>query len=154
MTKIISETSFSRTVKNRIRVARGNGSGKGRTSGRGHKGHKARSGCAIRGFEGGQTPIHRRLPRRGFNPLSKTTKVALSTDLITALISNGSLSSDIITVDSIIAAGFLNCKSSSNVKILLGRNPVIKFNLECKDISESAMSAIIASGGSVKKINV
>ena len=65
---------FCKTSKNRKRVGRGVGSGYGRTSGRGHKGYKARSGSSVRGFEGGQTPIYRRLPMRGFVSFNKTSK--------------------------------------------------------------------------------
>ena len=84
---------FCKTSKNRKRVGRGVGSGYGRTSGRGHKGYKARSGSSVRGFEGGQTPIYRRLPMRGFvsfNKIRKTKKVfELSLKKVISIYQNG-----------------------------------------------------------------
>ena len=70
-------SNLIKTNKKKIRPGRGIGSGKGKTSGRGHKGQKSRSGVAIKSFEGGQMPLYRRLPKRGFNPLPKSKKIAI-----------------------------------------------------------------------------
>ena len=78
----------SGATKNAKRVGRGVGSGTGKTSGSGHKGQKARSGVSINGFEGGQMPIHRRLPKRGFNPIKKNKIAKLNLDKIQNLINN------------------------------------------------------------------
>ncbi len=70
-------SNLIKTNKKKIRPGRGIGSGKGKTSGRGHKGQKSRSGVAIKSFEGGQMPLYRRLPKRGFNPIPKSKKIAI-----------------------------------------------------------------------------
>ena len=85
---------LKKTVKPRKRVGRGVGTGTGRTAGRGHKGQRARSGYKLQGFEGGQTPLYRRLPKRGFNSPKKYNgkiTVIISTDKILELINNGSI---------------------------------------------------------------
>ncbi|MEN9781917.1 MAG: hypothetical protein RL208_67 [Pseudomonadota bacterium] len=110
-------SNFTRCVKDPIRVGRGVGSGKGRTAGRGHKGHKARSGCSgIRGFEGGQTPIFRRLPKRGFVKHDKSHyEIGLSKLIFFA--NNGLFSAQDVSVDVLILSGIIPayCKS---VKII------------------------------------
>ena len=82
--------SLNYKVKNKkIRPGRGIGSGKGKTSGRGHKGQKARSGVAIKSFEGGQMPLYRRLPKRGFNPIKKNNIAILNLQQLQKYISKG-----------------------------------------------------------------
>ena len=86
--------------KSKIRVGRGIGSGKGKTSGRGHTGQKSRSGVAIKSFEGGQMPLYRRLPKRGFNPIGKKNIAILNLDKIQSYIDQKTLkSSDIINTN-------------------------------------------------------
>src|SRR6185369_15194848 len=92
--------------KNRIRVGRGIGSGKGKTAGRGGKGQTARSGVAIKGFEGGQMPMHRRLPKRGFRSLSRREVNAVSLDRIQTALEAGKLASGkAIDIAALVAGG-------------------------------------------------
>src|ERR1700722_19563296 len=104
--------------KNRIRVGRGIGSGKGKTGGRGVKGQKARTGVSIKGFEGGQMPLHRRLPKRGFwNPFS-TDYNEVNVGRIQAAVDAGKIAAGAsITIGSLIAAGVVS-KPRDGVKIL------------------------------------
>src|SRR6201985_3703919 len=91
------------------RVGRGIGSGKGKTSGRGGKGQTARSGVAINGFEGGQTPLHRRLPKRGFTNIFKPEYQVINTGRLQAAVEAGKLKAgDAVTVESLIALGILS----------------------------------------------
>ncbi len=110
-------SNLTRSVKDPIRVGRGVGSGKGRTAGRGHKGHKARSGCSgIRGFEGGQTPIFRRLPKRGFVKHDKShCEIGLSKVIFFA--NHGLFSSQDISISVLILSGIVPSYSKS-VKLI------------------------------------
>ncbi len=83
---MISLNNRTKINKNKIRVGRGIGSGKGKTSGRGVKGQKSRSGVSIKSFEGGQMPLYRRLPKRGFNPIEKESIAILNLDKIQSFI--------------------------------------------------------------------
>jgi large subunit ribosomal protein L15 len=138
----------------RKRVGRGIGSGLGKTAGRGHKGQKARSGVAIKGFEGGQMPIHMRLPKRGFNnPLRlKFSEVNLG-GLQTA-IDSGKLDADaIINADSLVAAGVVRRKRDG-VRLLGNGELKAKVRLEVAGASASALKAVEAIGGTVKLLKV
>jgi large subunit ribosomal protein L15 len=118
------------------RVGRGIGSGKGKTSGKGHKGQKARSNAkSMQKFEGGQTPIHRRLPKQGFNHHIDVNVEILTTDLIILLIDNGKLSKD-ITKQDLIDKKLVH--KDSIVKLLLGKNEInIPFTIEVDKYSKS-----------------
>lgn len=135
--------------KNRIRVGRGIGSGKGKTGGRGVKGQKARTGVAVKGFEGGQMPLHRRLPKRGFhNPFSidyNEVNLGRVQEAVTA----GKLEQGApVTLDALIAAGVVS-KPRDGVKIL-GRGTLeAKLVFEVAAASKSAIAAIEALGGVV-----
>jgi large subunit ribosomal protein L15 len=137
-------------TKDRIRVGRGIGSGKGKTGGRGVKGQKARSGVAIKGFEGGQMPLHRRLPKRGFwNPFS-TDYNEVNLGRVQAAIDAGKLATDApITVESLVASGLCS-KPRDGVKILGVGELTAKLTFEVAAASKSAVAAIEKAGGSVK----
>ena len=136
--------------KGRIRVGRGIGSGKGKTSARGQKGQKARSGVAIKGFEGGQMPLHRRLPKRGFyNPFS-THYNEINVGRIQQAVDAGKLDAKAtVTVDALIAAGLIS-KARDGVKILGQGEIKAKLAFEVAAASKSAIAAIEGAGGSVK----
>ena len=136
--------------KNRMRVGRGIGSGKGKTGGRGVKGQKARTGVAIKGFEGGQMPLHRRLPKRGFfNPFS-TQYNEINIGRIQQAVEAGKLDDKSpVTIDSLIAAGLVS-KPRDGVKILGQGEIKAKLAFEVAAASKGAIAAIEAAGGSVK----
>jgi large subunit ribosomal protein L15 len=105
-------------TKNRMRVGRGIGSGKGKTAGRGVKGQKARTGVAIKGFEGGQMPLHRRLPKRGFNNIFAKTFNEVGLDRIQQAIDAGKLDGKaVVTVEALKAAGVFK-RTRDGVRIL------------------------------------
>ena len=135
--------------KNRMRVGRGIGSGKGKTGGRGVKGQKARSGVAIKGFEGGQMPLHRRLPKRGFwNPFS-TDYNEVNLGRIQSAVEAGKLAPDAtITIDVLVAAGVCS-KPRDGVKILGVGDLTTKLTFEVASASKSAVAAIEKIGGSI-----
>jgi large subunit ribosomal protein L15 len=138
------------STKNRMRVGRGIGSGKGKTGGRGVKGQKARTGVAIKGFEGGQMPLHRRLPKRGFfNPFS-TDYNEVNLGRIQQAVDAGKLDAKAaVTVDSLIAAGVI-AKPRDGVKILGNGEIKAKLAFEVAAASKGAIAAIEGAGGSVK----
>jgi large subunit ribosomal protein L15 len=136
--------------KNRMRVGRGIGSGKGKTGGRGVKGQKARTGVAIKGFEGGQMPLHRRLPKRGFfNPFSIDYN-EINIGRIQQAVDAGKLDGKSpVTVDALIAAGLIS-KPRDGVKILGQGEIKAKLAFEVAAASKGAIAAIEGAGGSVK----
>ncbi|WP_363351078.1 50S ribosomal protein L15 [Methylocystis echinoides] len=138
------------STKNRMRVGRGIGSGKGKTGGRGVKGQKARTGVSIKGFEGGQMPLHRRLPKRGFfNPFS-TDYNEVNIGRIQQAVDAGKLDAAApVTVDALIAAGLVT-KPRDGVKILGQGEIKAKLAFEVAAASKGAIAAIEGAGGSVK----
>ena len=109
--------------KNRKRVGRGIGSGTGKTSGRGVKGQKSRSGVAIKGFEGGQMPLHRRLPKRGFNNLFSKKYNVFNLDRIQYFIDNGKIDAkQIINIDTLLEAKLIKSERDGLKKYLEGVN--------------------------------
>lgn len=136
--------------KDRMRVGRGIGSGKGKTAGRGVKGQKARTGVAIKGFEGGQMPLHRRLPKRGFwNPFS-TDYNEVNIGRIQAAVDAGKLEAGAaVTIDTLIAAGVVS-KPRDGVKILGVGDLTASLTFEVASASKSAIAAIEKAGGSIK----
>lgn len=120
------------------RLGRGIGSGKGKTSGRGHKGQKARSGVAIKGFEGGQTKLYQRLPHRGFVNIFRTKYRMLTTDIVMDLINSGTLNKDeVITKDILKEKNII--KKDDLVKLIMGKRPVeINFKIEADKASKEA----------------
>ncbi len=136
--------------KNRMRVGRGIGSGKGKTGGRGVKGQKARTGVSIKGFEGGQMPLHRRLPKRGFfNPFS-TDYNEINIGRVQQAVDAGKLDAAApVTVETLIAAGLV-AKPRDGVKILGQGEIKSKLSFEVAAASKGAIAAIEGAGGSVK----
>jgi large subunit ribosomal protein L15 len=135
--------------KARMRVGRGIGSGKGKTSGRGVKGQKARTGVSIKGFEGGQMPLYRRLPKRGFNNPSARDFVEINLDRLQKAIDAGKLDAA-ATIDSaaLIKAGIIS-RAKDGVR-LLGRGEITaKVTIEVAGASASARAAVEKAGGSV-----
>lgn len=136
--------------KSRIRVGRGIGSGKGKTGGRGVKGQKARSGVAINGFEGGQMPIYRRLPKRGFNNIFASEYVTVSLGRIQTAIDAGKLDAT-KTIDAVAlkAAGVIR-RPKDGVRILSGGELKAKISVEVAGASKAAVEKIEKAGGSAK----
>jgi large subunit ribosomal protein L15 len=136
--------------KERMRVGRGIGSGKGKTAGRGVKGQKARTGVAVKGFEGGQMPLHRRLPKRGFwNPFS-TDYNEVNLGRIQQAVDSGKLAAgEPVTIDSLVSAGVCS-KPRDGVKLLGNGEISTKLTFEVAAASKSAVAAIEKAGGSVK----
>ena len=131
----------------KIRVGRGIGSGKGKTSGRGVKGQKSRSGVAIKSFEGGQMPLYRRLPKRGFNPIKKEKVAKINLHKIQDLIDNKIINSEeIINIAMLIKKNIVN-KTYSKFKILGQGEIKNKINLEANLSSKSAKEKIEKVGG-------
>ena len=139
--------------KRKVRVGRGIGSGKGKTCGRGVKGQKSRSGVAINGFEGGQMPLHMRIPKRGFTRPSAPRYVAINLDTLTKAIDAGKLDiSSPITAEVLVSSGVIR-RSRDGVRIL-GRGELTKaVTLEVAGASQSAVAAIEKAGGSIKVAN-
>ena len=134
----------------KIRVGRGIGSGKGKTSGRGVKGQKSRSGVAIKSFEGGQMPLYRRLPKRGFNPISKENVAILNLDKIQSYIDKKNIKiSDTINTDLLKKLKLIN-KSSIKLKILGSGEIKDKINVEADLASKSAVQKLEKIGGSLQ----
>jgi large subunit ribosomal protein L15 len=144
----IADNAGSR--KKRMRVGRGIGSGKGKTSGRGGKGQTARSGVRIKGFEGGQMPMHRRLPKRGFNNVFRVEYAEVNLDRIQQAIDAKAIDAgSAINAESLVKAGVLR-RAKAGVR-LLGRGELkAKINIEVHGASKSAIEAVEKAGGSVK----
>ena len=132
------------------RLGRGIGSGKGKTSGRGHKGQKSRSGVAIKSFEGGQMPLYRRLPKRGFNPISKKNIAILNLEKIQSYIDKKSIkTSDVLNSDLLKKLNLIN-KNSIKLKILGSGEIKDKINIEADLASKSAIKKLEKIGGSIQ----
>ncbi len=136
--------------KTKIRVGRGIGSGKGKTSGRGVKGQKSRSGVAIKSFEGGQMPLYRRLPKRGFNPINKPSIAILNLDKIQLYIDKKNIkTSDTLNSDLLKKLKLIN-KNSIKLKILGSGVIKDKINIEANLASKSAVEKLEKIGGSIQ----
>jgi len=136
--------------KSKMRVGRGIGSGKGKTSGRGVKGQKSRSGVAIKSFEGGQMPLYRRLPKRGFNPISKQHIAILNLEKIQSYIDKKSINvSDTINSELLKKNKLIN-KSSDKLKILGTGEIKDKVNIVADLASKSAIEQLEKIGGSIQ----
>ena len=149
-------TNLNTTVKVKIkkmRVGRGIGSGKGKTSGRGVKGQKSRSGVAIKSFEGGQMPLYRRLPKRGFNPLKKEKIAILNLEKIQSLIDSKKINADTKIDLEILKKANIISKSFSKIKILGTGEIKSKVNLNVDYISKSAKEKLEKGGGTISLKN-
>jgi large subunit ribosomal protein L15 len=147
----IADNAGSR--KKRMRVGRGIGSGKGKTSGRGGKGQTARSGVRIKGFEGGQMPLHRRLPKRGFNNIFRLDFAEINLDRLQDAIEAKVLDAGaVINAEALVKARVLR-RAKDGVR-LLGRGEIkVKLNIEVHGASKTAIAAIEKAGGTVKILN-
>ena len=147
---MISLNNRTKRNKTKIRVGRGIGSGKGKTSGRGVKGQKSRSGVAIKSFEGGQMPLYRRLPKRGFNPVSRDNIAILNLDKIQSYIDKKNIkTSDILNSDLLKKLSLIN-KNSVKLKILGSGVIKDKINIEADLASKSAVEKLEKIGGSIQ----
>ena len=136
--------------KSKIRVGRGIGSGKGKTSGRGVKGQKSRSGVAIKSFEGGQMPLYRRLPKRGFNSISKSKVAILNLEKIQSFIDKKTIkTSEVLNTDLLKKLKLIN-KNSDKLKILGSGEIKEKIVIEANLASKSAVDKLKKIGGSIQ----
>ena len=146
------------STQNRKRIGRGIGSGTGKTSGKGHKGQKARSGVSIKGFEGGQMPIHRRLPKRGFTNINRTNFTELNLGKIQKLIDSNKIDpKKIINYKTLSDVGLVK-SNKTRIKLLAKGEIKNKIDIEVSAFSNSAKKIIEKAGGSIilldnKKIN-
>ena len=141
-----------KVTKKKIRVGRGIGSGKGKTSGRGVKGQKSRSGVAIKAFEGGQMPLYRRLPKRGFNAIKRyqSAIAIINLEKIQSFIDEKTInSSDVINIALLKKLKLIN-KNSDKLKILGTGEIKDKINIEADLISKSAVEKLEKAGGSIQ----
>jgi len=144
----IADNAGSR--KKRMRVGRGIGSGKGKTSGRGGKGQTARSGVRIKGFEGGQMPLHRRLPKRGFNNIFRVEFAEINLDRMQQAVDSKLIDvKETVNAESLVKSGVVR-RAKGGIR-LLGRGELkAKLNIEVHGASKSAIAAVEKAGGSVK----
>ena len=136
--------------KTKIRVGRGIGSGKGKTSGRGVKGQKSRSGVAIKSFEGGQMPLYRRLPKRGFNQIGKKNITILNLNKIQTYIDKKSINIKEIINSELLKKHKLINKNTTKLKILGSGEIKDKINIEADLASKSAIEKLEKIGGSLQ----
>ena len=147
---MISLNNSNKITTKKIRVGRGIGSGKGKTSGRGHKGQKSRSGVAIKSFEGGQMPLYRRLPKRGFNPIKKDILGKVNLGKIQYFIEKNSINNtDKINLDLLKKFNIVN-KNSKKLKILGSGEIKNKVIIEANFFSKSAKDKLEKTGGTAQ----
>ena len=136
--------------KSKIRVGRGIGSGKGKTSGRGVKGQKSRSGVAIKAFEGGQMPLYRRLPKRGFNSFGKINVAIMNLEKIQSFIDEKTIKiNDTINLELLKKLKLIN-KNSQKLKILGTGDVKEKVSIEADLISKSAIKKLEKAGSTIQ----
>jgi large subunit ribosomal protein L15 len=139
-----------KVTKPKIRVGRGIGSGKGKTSGRGIKGQKSRSGVAIKSFEGGQMPLYRRLPKRGFNPINRSLIAIMNLEKIQSFIDQKKINAnETINTKLLVKLKLIN-KNSEKLKILGTGEIKDKMNIEADLISKSAREKLEKVGGVIQ----
>ena len=148
--KINELKSTSTSSKQRKRRGRGSGSGLGKTAGRGVKGQKSRSGVAIKSFEGGQMPLYRRLPKRGFNPISRENIAILNLEKIQSYIDKKNINpNELLNSSSLKKLKLIN-KNSTKLKILGTGELKDKINIEADLASKSAIEKLEKIGGSIQ----
>ena len=136
--------------KRRMRVGRGIGSGKGKTAGRGGKGQTARTGVAINGFEGGQMPLHMRMPKRGFNNIHRLSFVEVNVGRLQQAVESGQLKAEgTIDAAALVAAGVLR-RSRDGVRLLAKGEIKAKLSLKVAGASKAAIAAVEKAGGKVE----
>ncbi|MFA7586247.1 MAG: 50S ribosomal protein L15 [Novosphingobium sp.] len=138
--------------KGRMRVGRGIGSGKGKTAGRGQKGAKARSGVSVNGFEGGQMPLHMRLPKRGFNNIFAKDHAEVNLGMLQKAIDAGKLDVAAVIDHAALKAAGLARGGKDGVRMLGKGELTAKVNLKVAGVSAGARAAIEKAGGSVELI--
>ena len=143
-------SNIKKIKKPKMRVGRGIGSGKGKTSGRGVKGQKSRSGVAIKSFEGGQMPLYRRLPKRGFNPVSRENIAILNLEKIQSYIDKKNIKTNEVINSQLLKKLKLINKNSKKLKILGSGEVKEKINIEADLASKSAISKLEKIGGSIQ----
>ena len=144
-----SLNSLNNHKSKKIRVGRGIGTGKGKTSGRGVKGQKSRSGVAIKSFEGGQMPLYRRLPKRGFNPLNKDDVAVINLGDLQRLIDTKKISADVkINIDTFKKSKLFR-KSINKFKVLSNGDFKSKIDIEADYSSKTAKEKIEKVGGQI-----
>ena len=141
---------YSKAKKSKKRLGRGIGSGKGKTSGRGHKGQKSRSGVAIKSFEGGQMPLYRRLPKRGFKSITNNKNVAIInlSRIQEIIVNEKNTLNNKINLENLQKYKFIN-KKYKRLKLLGSGDLKKKFDIELNSISKSAKEKIEKLGGKV-----
>ena len=147
---MINLNSTTQLKTKKIRPGRGIGSGKGKTSGRGHKGQKSRRGVAIKSFEGGQMPLYRRLPKRGFNPIGKKNIAILNLDKIQTFIDKKNITTKETINSDLLKKLKLISKNSIKLKILGSGEIKEKINIEADLASKSAIDKLEKLGGSIQ----
>ena len=146
---MITLNTTSKVINKKMRVGRGIGSGKGKTSGRGVKGQKSRSGVAIKSFEGGQIPLYRRLPKRGFNSIDKIKVAKINLEKIQTFIDKKTINSS-DTIDSKLLKKLKIINKNSQMLKILGTGEIkVKINIEADLISKSAKEKLEKIGGSI-----
>jgi len=147
MTKLNQLAPPAGSTKNRMRVGRGPGSGKGKTAGRGEKGQKARSGVAVNGFEGGQMPLHMRMPKRGFNKLNRKAFAEVNLWRLEQAVAAGKLDAGKpIDAGALIAAGVVR-RAKDGVRLLGKGELKSKLDLTVYSATASAKAAVEKAGG-------
>ena len=142
----LDELTPAQSTKTRTRVGRGIGSGLGKTSGRGHKGQKARSGGGVRrGFEGGQTPLYRRLPKRGFTNIHASNYTEVTLTML------NKSKADVVTAESLIADGIIS-KANDGIVVLATGNLDKKLTVQATRFTKAAKEKIEAAGGKAEVI--
>jgi large subunit ribosomal protein L15 len=136
--------------KSKIRVGRGIGSGKGKTGGRGVKGQKSREGVSIAGFEGGQMPLHMRLPKRGFNNIFAKDYAAVNLGAIQKAVEDGKLDANVTIDQTVLRAAGLSRGGKDGVRLLAKGEFSAKLSFLVAGVSASARAAVEAAGGTVE----
>ncbi len=132
----------------RMRVGRGIGSGKGKTAGRGHKGQKARTGVSLHGFEGGQMPLHRRLPKRGFKAPFRARFKVVNVGALQKAVDAGKLKDGKVDADALVKAGFMS-DAKDGIRLLGDGELKAKLDVSVAGASKSAIAAVEKAGGAV-----
>ena len=141
------------SIKSRKRIGRGIGSGTGKTSGKGHKGQKSRSGVSIKGFEGGQMPIHRRLPKRGFKNIFRKEYVTINLGTIQKLINEKKIiPENELDLKTLLKVGLLK-KNNNNIKILAKGDFKSKIKFLGFNFSKNAKTIVEKNGGTFENLN-
>ncbi|MGB0507187.1 MAG: 50S ribosomal protein L15 [Pikeienuella sp.] len=144
----------SGATKSRKRIGRGPGSGTGKTGGRGIKGQKSRSGVAIKGFEGGQMPIHRRLPKRGFHNPNAQHFAIINLDTLQNAVDRGAIAADAVIDENVLVASGVVRRVLDGVRLLAKGELTAALTVEVAGASKAAVEAVEKAGGKVEVVDV